>query len=115
MGAVAVQFGAVGTIAVPKGYREVVVHCTAASGPALQMPDGWFAGQELLLTYFNPTAAGTPSFSGTPVTGNAIPSLLAGNTLTGLFVWEDRDAAGGPTPGSRWVQKGTWGVGLTLA
>jgi hypothetical protein len=111
-----VAFGSVATIAVPAGYRHVLIKCGATSGPALEMPTGWVAGQELLLTYYNSSASTvTPSFATTPVTGTTIPNVGPGNTLTGIFVWEDRDVAGGTSPGSRWIQKGGWGVGLTLA
>ncbi len=106
-------YGSVGSIVIPAGYRSVVLACSATTGPALTMPLGFHDGQELLLTYYN--ASGTtvsPSFASTPVTGTTIPTILAGNTLTGVFVWEDRSGAGFP---DRWIQKGTWGVGLTLA
>lgn len=106
------SYGSVGSISIPSGYKSVVLACSATSGPSLVMPNGWFDGQELLLTYYNSSASTvTPSFATTPVAGTAIPTVGAGNTLTGVFVWEDRTGAGLP---DRWIQKGTWGVGLTL-
>lgn len=105
--------GSVSSYTIPAGYRSVLIACGATSGPALTMPNGWHDGQELMLTYYNSSGTGvTPSFATTPVTGNTIPSVGAGNTLTGIFVWEDRSGTGFP---DRWIQKGTWGVGLTLA
>ncbi len=104
--------GAVGSIAVPYGARSVVIACGASSGPALTMPLGYHDGQELLLTYYNSSLSTvTPTFASTPVTGTTVPPVLPGNTLTGVFVWEDRSGTG---LADRWIQKGTWGVGLTL-
>ncbi len=101
------------TITIPDGYEEVVLNCSAASSPDLTFPAGLFPGQVFRLTYFNagvnpvqPTIANAP-----PVTGFAVPTTGAGNTLTATFCWQSYDPA---LLAYRWVQIGTWGVGAPL-
>lgn len=80
----------------------------------IELPVGRVPGQVLYFTYFNGGASAVAvSFVNTPVTAQTIPgagTLTAGNTLSAVFVWENRDVG----PSYRWVQKGGWGVGLTL-
>lgn len=107
----AIDVGSAPTIVLTDDYQAWVIKSSATSGPAITLPLGIFPGQILALTYFNDSASAvTPSFTGTPVTGTTVPLVGAGNTLTGVFVYESRDVSGA----YRWVQKGTWGVGLTL-
>jgi hypothetical protein len=104
--------GSISAFTIPSGYKSVVLACSATSGPALTMPVGFFDGQELLLTYYNSGASSVLiSFATTPITATTVPTINPGNTLTGVFVWEDRSGTGYP---DRWIQKGTWGVGTTL-
>jgi hypothetical protein len=108
----AINVAGAANFALPVGFRSLLVKSTNTSGTDLQMPAGLFPGQVLELTYYNASASAVAtSFFGAPgVTGTTIPTITAGNTLTGTFVFEDRDVSGT----YRWVQKGTWGVGLTL-
>lgn len=107
--------GAVSSITVPKGYRTVNMRRTGTGAVQIALPEGWFVGQTLLLTFFNDTGSGViVNFATVPVTAATPGTVAAGSTMTGVLVWEDRDAAGGITPGSRWVQKGDWGFGGTL-
>lgn len=93
----------------PQGYRNIFVNSIATSGPAITFPAGMFYGQELRLTYYNGSASSVvPSFATTALTGTTVPTVGPGNTLSGVFVFEDRNGS------NRWIQKGTWGVGLTL-
>jgi hypothetical protein len=113
LGVFSAAYGVVTSIVIPPGYRTVNLRCNHTTAPDLVMPEGWFAGQELLLTYYNASVSVVvPSFITTPVTGVTVPNISPGFTLSGIFVWEDRDASGTP---SRWVQKGGWGHGSTLA
>ncbi len=108
-------FGSVSTINIPNGYRCVNIRCNSTTGPDLIMPTGWYEGQELLLSYYNGSASTVDvDFATTPVTGQDIGNVLAGQVIAAVFTWEDRDAAGGTSPGSRWVQKGEWSRGSTL-
>lgn len=108
---VAIDVGGAPSVTLPNGYRSLICKGTSAS-VALTMPQGYFPGQEFELTYYNAgVSAVAPTFAGIPVTATSVPTIGAGNTLTGVFVWEDRDVSGS---GQRWIQKGTWGVGLTL-
>lgn len=95
----------------PNGYRAVLAKSTSAVSPAVTFPDAWFYGQEFLLTYYNASASVVEPTLASDVggiTGTTIPTVPAGDTLTGVFVFENRGGS------DRWVQKGTWGVGLTL-
>ncbi len=92
------------------GYRT---HLVANSGPvSIILPAGVVDGQELCFIYFNSGVSSVaPVFATTPVTGTTVPTIGVGNTLTGHFRWAKRDASGNS---DRWIQVGTWGVGLTL-
>lgn len=104
-----IDVGSAPSFTLPQGYRAIVVKGTASPGPAITLPAGMFYGQELQFTYYNAGTPVTPSFASTPVTATAVPLVGAGNTLTSIFVFEEKDSGSG-----RWIQKGTWGVGLTL-
>ncbi len=99
------------SITIPRGVRSYVLKSIATSGPTITLPTGLFPGQELLLTYNNAsTSSVMPTFVTTPVDGTAIPTIGPGIIMTGIFVWESRDASGA----YRWVQKGAWGFGIPL-
>jgi hypothetical protein len=100
------------TIALRSGYRRYLVRSTTNTSLAITLPPGYYDGQELDLTYYKSAGSSiVPSFTGTPVTGTVVPTINPGNTLTGRFVWQKREAAG---LADRWIQIGTWGVGTTL-
>jgi hypothetical protein len=93
-------------------YQSLLVKNNLATPTTIQLPQGIVPGQVLHFTYYA-LQTQSISFVGTPVSASALPgsgTLNAGNTLTGTFVWESRDVS----TSYRWVQKGTWGVGLTL-
>jgi len=93
------------------GYRTHLVR-NDASSVSIILPAGVIDGQELDFIYYNAGATGvTPAFATTPLTGTTVPTVGAGNTLTGHFRWAKREASG---DSDRWIQVGTWGVGLTL-
>lgn len=98
-----------------RAYSSIIVKNNYTSPTTISLPPGIYPGQVLHFTYNNSAvSAQTVSFSGTPVTAQALPgsgTLGAGNTLTSTFVWESRDI----NFSYRWIQKGGWGVGLTLA
>jgi Pectate lyase superfamily protein len=102
--------GASGSKTLEGGYASYFVSATANT--AIRLPAGRYPGQPLQLTFFNADAAArNMTFAVTPVTGTTIPNpVTPGDTLTGIFAWEDRDGSGS----YRWIQQGTWGGGLTL-
>lgn len=108
-------FGAISTkdLRPYSNYRIIQIKATSATNVALTMPIGLFPGQKLSLVYcLDPAAtpSTTPSFVTTPVTATAVPSFGAGDTLTGDFIWESPAQDGN----YRWIQQGTWGIGVVL-
>lgn len=107
--------GAVATIDLrpEAGHRSYTIKCSATSGPAIILPGGWFDGQELDFTYTCGGSAVAISFATTPTVGETVPPIggTFGNTLSGRFVWQQRDASG---LADRWIQIGSWGVGSIL-
>jgi hypothetical protein len=118
--ALAINTGAVtaidSSVVGSRAYASVLVRNGATAPTTIDLLPGIVPGQIKHFTYFNDTiSAMTVSFVGTPLTAQALPgsgTLGAGNTLSGTFAWENRDV--GSSLSYRWVQKGTWGVGLTL-
>ena len=93
------------------GYRTHLVR-NAAGAVSIILPAGVIDGQELDFIYHNSGAGSVlPAFATTPATGTTVPTIGAGNTLTGHFRWAHRDASG---DSDRWIQVGPWGVGTTL-
>ncbi len=103
-------------------HTSLFVRNASTSATTISLPQGILPGQVLHFTYFHDAVSAVAiSFTGIPVTAYALPgssgspnlgTLGAGNTMSGTFVWETRDV--GSSVSYRWIQVGTWGVGLTL-
>lgn len=109
---VAISIGSAPTLDLTNSGRFKSILVKGIDSCVVTLPAGIFPGQELLYTHFNAdSSAHNVTFATTPLTGFTIPNPVGpGNTLSCVLVWESRDVSGS----YRWVQKGTWGTGLTL-
>ena len=94
------------------GYRTHLVR-NDASVVSIILPAGVIDGQELCFIYDSETivTAGNLTFATTKISAAAVPTVGAGNTLTGHFRWARREATG---DSDRWIQIGGWSVGGIL-
>lgn len=89
---------------IPDNYKSFLLRTN--SDTVIRLPNGLFPGQEFQLSVYNYNGASTiaPSLAVTPVTGNTVPTVVSLKTMTGTFLWQDRDASGS----YRWIQQGLW-------